>query len=114
VVVHDPKVLRDRLEQLAEELPFDVTSRPMMGGFIGYADGRTFVSISRGGFGMKLLPPDQERALARPGATRMRHGPQEPESKSYITFSEADTSDDEFMMEWLRLAADSAPAKKRR
>jgi len=99
VTVHDSKVLRSRLEQLAEELPFEVTSRPIMGGFIGYADGRTFVSISTGGFGVKPLPPDQQRALTRPGAARMRHSPEEPESKGYITFSEADTADDEFMIE---------------
>ena len=114
MIVHDPKVLRDRLTQLARDLPFEVTSRPMMGGFICYADGRTFVSISTGGLGVKLLPSDQERALTRPGATRMRHSPEEPRSKSYITFSEADTADDEFMIEWLLLAAESAPAKKKR
>jgi hypothetical protein len=43
----------------------------------------------------------------------MRHSPEEPESKSYMTFSEADTADDEFMIEWLLLAAKTAPAKKR-
>ncbi len=35
MVVYDPKVLRDRLTQLAPGLPFEVTSRPMMGGFVG-------------------------------------------------------------------------------
>jgi TfoX/Sxy family transcriptional regulator of competence genes len=114
MIVHDPKVLRDRLTQLAQGLPFEVTSRPMMGGFIGYADGRTFVSISTGGLGIKLLPSDQERALARTGAARMRHSPEEPESKSYVTFSEEDVADDEFMIEWLLLAAETAPAKKKR
>ena len=47
----------------------------------------------------------------------MRHSPEAPEapeSKSYITFSEADTADDEFMIEWLLLAAETAPAKKKR
>jgi hypothetical protein len=86
----------------------------MMGGFIGYADGRTFVSISTGGLGVKLLPPDQERALSRPGAMRMRHSPEQPESKSYITFSDTDTADDEYMIEWLQLAARTAPAMKKR
>ena len=114
MTVHDPKVLLERLEELAEELPFEVTSRPMMGGWIGYADGRTFVSISSGGLGVKLLPPDQDRALARPGAARMRHSAEQPESKSYVTFSEADTADDEFMGEWLLVAAETAPARKKR
>ena len=112
--IHDPKLLKGRLEELAGHLPFEVTTRPMMGGFIGYADGRTFVSISTGGLGVKLLPADQERALARPGASRMRHSPEEPESKSYITFSDADTGDDDLMIEWLRLAAQTAPARKKR
>ena len=114
MTVHDPRVLRDRLTQLAEGLPFEVTSRSMMGCFIGYADGRTFVSISTGGLGIKLLPSDQERALTRPGAARMRHSPEEPESRSYVTFSPADTADDEFMIEWLLLAARTAPARKKR
>ena len=114
MTVHDPKVLRDRLGQLAEGLPFEVTSRPMMGGFIGYADGRAFVSISTGGLGVKLLPSDQERALSRPGTARMRHTPDEPESKSYVTFSAADTADDEFMTGWLLLASETAPARKKR
>ena len=113
MIVHDPEVLRNRLTQLAQGLSFEVTSRPMMGGFIGYADGRTFVSISTGGLGIKLLPSDQERALTRPGAARMRHSPEEPESKSYVTFSAADTADDDFMTEWLRLAAETAPARKK-
>jgi TfoX/Sxy family transcriptional regulator of competence genes len=83
VTVHDPRGLLDRLKQLAEDLPFEVTSRPMMGGFIGYADDRTFVSLSTGGFGIKLLSVDQDRALTRPGAARMRHSPEKPASKSY-------------------------------
>ena len=114
MAVHDPKVLRARLEELATVLPFEVTTRPMMGGFIGYADGRTFVSISTGGLGVKPLPADQDRALARPGAARMRHSPEEPESKSYVTFSDADTADDDFMIDWLIVAARTAPPKKKR
>jgi hypothetical protein len=35
VTVHDHTSRRVRLEQLAEELPSEVTSRPMTGGFIG-------------------------------------------------------------------------------
>ena len=114
LVVHDPAVLRSRLLELATALPFEVTTRPMMGGYIGYADGRVFVSLSTGGFGIKLLPADQERALERPGAVRMQHGPNEPVSKSYITFSAADTRDDDVMLEWLQRAAKTAPMPKAR
>ena len=111
---NDPLALKARLEQLADGLPFEVTTRPMMGGYIGYADGRTFVSISAGGFGVKLLPADLARALARPGAARMRHAPDEPASRSYVTFSDADTADDEWMTGWLALAASTAPARRKR
>ena len=75
MTVHDPEELKSRLEQLTEELPFKMTSRPMMGGFIGYADGRTFVFLSTGGLGLKLVPParngrspDPEEAMSRRSA----------------------------------------------
>jgi len=32
VTVHDPAMLKARLEQLAGDLPYEVTTRPMMGG----------------------------------------------------------------------------------
>jgi hypothetical protein len=86
----------------------------MVGGSIGCADGRAFVSISTGGLGVKLLHSDQERALSRPGAARMRHSPEEPARTVYITFSDTDTADDELMTEWLLLAAQTAPARKER
>lgn len=114
MAAHDPSLLRQRLLDLASALPFEVTTRPMMGGYIGYADGRVFVSLSSGGFGIKLLPADQERALLRPGAARMQHSPDEPVSKSYITLSVTDTADDDVMLEWLRLAAATAPVRKAR
>ena len=111
---HEPTVLRARLEELPNELPFEVITRPMMGGFIGYADGRAFVSISTGGLGVKLLPADRDRALTRPRAARMRHSPEEAESMRYVTFSDADTADDDFMIDWLIVAGRSAPPKKKR
>jgi TfoX/Sxy family transcriptional regulator of competence genes len=113
MAIHNRSRLLERLTELAEELPFEVTTRPMMGGFVGYADGRAFVSLSSGGFGVKLLPADQEQALRRSGAAMMRHSPEEPASKSYVTFSDADTADDDFMVQWLVRAARTAPPKKR-
>ena len=44
----------------------------------------------------------------------MRHSPEEPESKTYVTFSDADTASDDFMVEWLVLAARTAPQRKKR
>jgi TfoX/Sxy family transcriptional regulator of competence genes len=110
----DPLKLLGRLNELAAFLPFEVTSRPMMGGYIGYADGRTFVSLSSGGFGIKVPPAEQERALARRGAQRLRHSSDDPPSKSYIAFSKIDVADDDLMIEWLLLAGRSAPSKKKR
>jgi hypothetical protein len=34
----DPPALKARLQELALDLPFEVTVRPMMGGYIGYAE----------------------------------------------------------------------------
>ncbi len=107
-------VLLARLMELSLALAYEVTTRPMMGGHIAYADGRVFVSISSGGLGIKLLPQDQLRALERPRACRMRHSPTDPPSKSYITFASSDIADDDLMIEWLQLAASTAPARKKR
>lgn len=110
----DPAALLARLEYIGQALPFAVTTRPMMGGHVGYADGRPFVSLSTGGFGIKLLPADQERLLARPGSRRQQHGPDEPPSRSYVAIGPADLDDDEVLVEWLLIAARRVPAPKRR
>ena len=111
---YDAKKLKARLEELAIGLPYEVTTRPMMGGFIGYAGGKPFVSLSSGGFGIKLLPDDQERLLKRKGAQRMRHLPDQPPSKTYIAVSVDDLGDDTVMIEWLLIAAATAPTPKSR
>ncbi len=111
-MTYDPKVLRDRLDAISAKLPFEVTTRPMMGGFIGYADGRTFVSLSSGGLGVKLLPEDQERLLARPGSERLRHLPDMPPSKTYIALADEDLARDDVVLEWLQRAAETAPENK--
>lgn len=111
----DPQALKERLESLRGELPFEITTRQMMGGFVGYADGRVFVSISRGGgFGVKLLPDDQQRLLERPGARRMQHAADQPASKTYISLSAADLEDDDVLLEWVTRAAETAPGKPNR
>lgn len=111
----DPTTLKGRLESLSAELPYEITTRPMMGGFIGYADGRVFVSMSRGGgFGVKLLPSDQDQLLERPGSRRMRHAHDQPESKTYIALSADDLENDDVLVTWLRKAAETAPAKAKR
>lgn len=111
----DPTTLKDRLESMRGALPFEISTRPMMGGFIGYADGRVFVSMSRGGgFGVKLLPADQEHLLTRPGSRRMQHASDQPESKTYIALSAADLDDDDVLLTWLRRSAETAPGKTKR
>lgn len=109
-VAADPSALRSRLLEIADDLPFEVTVRPMMGGFIGYADGRPFVSLSTGGFGVKLGLTHRTDLLMRPGARRMRHAPDQPASKTYIAVSDDDIADDEVLIHWLTLSADTAPA----
>lgn len=110
----DPRALRERLEDISAALPFEVTIRPMMGGYIGYADGRPFVSLSTGGFGVKLLPAAQDRLLLRPGAERLRHAPDQPPSKTYIALAPGDLNDDSVLVDWLTLAGRTAPVTKKR
>ncbi|GAC1626860.1 MAG: hypothetical protein NVS4B2_06510 [Chloroflexota bacterium] len=110
---YDPAALRDRLMEVSAGLPFEVTTRPMMGGFVGYADGKVFVSLSTGGFGVKLTPTDQDHALRRRGARRLQHSPEDPVSKNYIALGDEDVADDDTLIEWLTLAARTAPPGKR-
>lgn len=113
----DPHELLERFDELGEQLPFLITTRRMMGGYMGYADGKVFVSISRGGLGVKLGAELYTRALERPGARRLRHAEGQPESKTYVRFSDDDLDDDDFMVEWLTLAArlaQSAPQARKR
>jgi hypothetical protein len=57
--LYDPRTLMARLDELAALLPFEFTSRPMMGGYIAYADAPTFVSLSPGGSGSRCLLPNR-------------------------------------------------------
>ncbi|MHB1172370.1 MAG: TfoX/Sxy family protein [Lacisediminihabitans sp.] len=110
----DPTRLLARLHYIRKALPFEVTTRPMMGGHVGYANGKPFVSLSTGGFGIKLLPADQERLLDREGSRRMQHSPSDPPSKTYIAVGAADLDDDDTLIEWLTLAAATTPTPKQR
>ena len=102
---YDPHQLLERFDELAEQLPFIVTTRRMMSGYVAHADGKVFVSISRGGLGVKLTNDLHALAVSHPGARRMRHLEGQPESRTYVTFSDDDLKDDAFMLEWLTLAA---------
>ncbi len=110
VTVCDTHLLLARVVEQAEDLPFQVGSRPMMGGPAAYSDGRTFVPLSTAGSRTKLLPGGQEGALL----DLVPHGPPRPGSKSYVTFSEPDRVNEELIVDWLILAARRAPATKRR
>ena len=107
----DPAALLARLQYISQALPFEVTTRPMMG---AAANGRPFVSLATGGFGIKLLAAEQERLLARPGSRRQQHGPDEPPSRTYIAIGDDDLRDDEVLIEWLTLAGRTAPAPRPR
>ena len=106
----DPQVLRARLLSVSDALPFEVTVRPMMGGYIGYADGAVFVSLSRGGFGVKLTGQDHADLLARPGAVPLRHGQDHPPSRTYVAVPPVDLDDDAFLTALLLRAGTAAVA----
>jgi TfoX/Sxy family transcriptional regulator of competence genes len=108
----DPRALKARLDEVADGLPFEVTTRAMMGGTIGSADGAVFVSLSRGGFGIKLAGEDHAALLARPGARRQRHGAGEPESKTYVILPPDDLADDAVLLHWLERAGTAAKAAR--
>ena len=116
--LYDPHQLLTRFEELAAQMPFVVTTRRMMSGYMAYADGKVFVSISRGGLGVKLTGDDHGRALGRAGARRLRHLEGQPESRTYVAFSDDDIGDDDLMIEWLilaaRLAQSAPPTRTRR
>ncbi|MFG6492813.1 TfoX/Sxy family protein [Microbacterium sp. P03] len=106
----DPSVdaLRRRLIEISDTLPFPVRTRAMMGSFIGYADELPFVSLSPGGFGIKVEGAERDELLARPGAQPMRHTPTDPPSKTYVTLAPSDIDDDELLQLWLTRAGRSA------
>ena len=109
----DPAALRARLLEVAPALGVEVTTRAMMGGWVGCADGRPFVSLSTGS-GIQLLPTDAEVLLVRPGARRLRHSPEQPESRTYVAPSPGDVDDDVVLEHWSGLAARTTPAPRRR
>jgi len=112
-VTHNPGELLVRFDSLARQLPFVVTTRRMMGGYVAYADGKVFASLSGGGLGVKLLGDAHAAAMDRTGARRLRHREDQPESVSYVVFSDDDLADDDLMVEWLTLAARGARSAPR-
>lgn len=105
---HAWRALLEMIDRVRDDLPVELTHRPMFGGAMLYADGRPMASLSDVGLAIKLPPKRQAELLAEPGTTRLRYQPKAPPSRSYIVLSEIITADDEQLLHWLRVAAQHA------
>jgi TfoX/Sxy family transcriptional regulator of competence genes len=109
----DHRELLARLQHIAPALPFPLTSRPMFGGTMAYADGRPFASLSSAGLAVKLPAGDQRRLLDERGGRRLRHAPDQPGSKQYIVLPRRIVDDDDALAEWVGLSGRHAMGGRR-
>ena len=98
--ISEPEWLLGRVVSVQPALPFPFSSKPMFGGFFGYADDRAFLSISSVGLAVKLGPRDQEQVLSE-GGVRLRYGPDAPESRSYVVLPDGHVADDDLLVRWV-------------
>ena len=94
-----------RLLEVAASLAFSVSTRPMFGGTMVYADGVPIASLSSAGFAVKLLAPRYEEAMALPGAHQLRYAPDQPPRKQYVVLPDVVVDDDDALARWLNAAA---------
>lgn len=116
----DPAATRlaDRLADLEPLLQFPYTTKAMFGGIMVYADGRPVASLSDVGFGLKASNPTfHAELLALSGALRLRYGPNQPGSRSYVVIPDTIVDDDHHIADLLNSAAlaarTSAPTRKK-
>lgn len=112
----DPKELR-RLVEANEPEGYQITYKAMFGGFMAYADGRPFASLSDVGIGLKSSPEEIEELLMEHDAGMLQYEPDAPVSKSYVCLPDAMVADAEQLRERLASAAAfaaSAPLKAKR
>lgn len=112
-MAHDPKLLLSILSGAAPP-DLDVTSRAMFGGFIAYADGKPFASISDVGLALKFAGGDREAILTLPGAAPLRYEPDQPSSKSYVVLPDELLSDPKALRSWIVRSISSLPATRTR
>ena len=86
-------------------LQFAWTHRAMFGGAMLYAHGKPIAWLSDVRIGIKLAGADHAALLAVEGAKRLRYGPDQPESKTYVLVPADLTDDDDELAHWLNLAA---------
>jgi TfoX/Sxy family transcriptional regulator of competence genes len=108
----DPKALQAALER-ASPPDRDLSFRPMFGGIMGYAQGRPFASLSNVGLALKLSPAAQAQMLAE-GGERLRYGPDDPPSKSYVVAPPALLEDAAALGIWISRSLAELPAARPR
>ena len=108
----DPKALRDSVERAAG-LDLELAFRPMFGGVMAYAGGRSFASLSNRGLALKLDPADMAEL---PGAAPLRYEPDDPPSRTYTLVPRATLRDAGALRPWLLRSGAyvaASPARKR-
>lgn len=101
---YDPKALQAVLEA-ASPPDLELTFRPMFGGIMGYAAGKTFASLSNRGLGLKMSDDDHAALSAVPGVVPLRYEPDDPPSKSYLLVPDTMLSDPDALRLWIARSA---------
>lgn len=81
------------LMEFARPPDLDLVLRPMFGGMMGDAAGRVFTSLSSVGLALEMSGADHAALSAVPGVKPLRHGPDDPPSKSDLQWPDAMLSD---------------------
>lgn len=110
---YDLKALQAVLEA-ANPPDLELTFRPMFGGIMGYAAGKTFASLSNRGLALKMTGEDHVALSALPGVAPLRYEPDDPASKSYLLVPDEMLSDPDGLRPWIaRSAAGLKPSTKK-
>lgn len=97
---HDPKVLKQIVEEILIELKIDYRFRPMFGGFGVYAENVIFSTLSNVGIGLKLSSADHAE-LCTLGGVGLAYEPGSKPSKTYAVPPEDWLSKKENLTEWI-------------
>ena len=111
-MAHDPKKLQQILADAAPP-DLELNFRPMFGGILAYAEGKTFASLSDVGLALKATGPLFAEFLEAPGAAPLRYEPDDPPSKSYVLVPESMLADRAALRGWIARAAEGIRSKSR-
>lgn len=102
-----------RVLNVQAHLPYPVTSRPMFGGTMVYADGRPVASLSAAGLAVKLTSADRSELIDDHGGVPLRYGPDQPQSHQYVVLPPAVVNDDDALTDWLTRAGNHVASLRR-